>query len=72
MPLIRDLLMSANRGGNGSAGLPDRDGNTELMSPASFVIMVDAALRHADNRACFMSLRYVGKIQRGKKKKILC
>lgn len=52
-PLINDFLRSLNRGGRGSGFMPDNDGNTELMSPASFV-KVEAARRRAEVRLAFI------------------
>lgn len=46
---MSDLFRSANRAGSGSGALPDNEGNTELMSPASLV-RVDAARRSVERR----------------------
>jgi hypothetical protein len=51
--LTSDFFRSLNRGANGSGFLPDRDGNTELMSPTSFV-NVDTARRNVDGKTPFI------------------
>jgi hypothetical protein len=51
--LTSDFFRSLNRGANGSGFLPDRDGNTELMSPTSFV-NVDTARRNVDWKTPFI------------------
>jgi hypothetical protein len=54
LPLIRDFFKSENRGGRGSAFLPDNEGKTELISPASLV-KVEAARRNVEVRVHFIS-----------------